>query len=482
MLPDKICFVDIETTGLSVVRDRIIEIGIVRIENNKIVKTYETLINPQTYISPLIESITGISKDALLNAPTFDDIKDELLFHLEDSVFVAHNVRFDYGFLRNEFLRANRKFSSKHFCTAKLSRKLFPQYKHHNLDSLIERFRFTCKHRHRAFDDAKILWDFYELLLNQIPLKLLDEAINTQCKKPQVPIDVSSKTIENLPELPGVYIFYGENEVPLYVGKSKNIRDRVLSHFTNDYMSSKEMKICQQIKDIKTIVTSGELSALIKESLLIKELQPIYNRMLRISRKLIILKKSENEKGYQTVTMDTVNTIDSADVPHILGIYRSKRQAKNFLINLAKKYNLCEKLLGLENTNNACFSYRLNACKGACIDEETALKYNLRFIQAFTQYRLKTWPFPGPIIIKEKNEFNQIEECIVIDKWCLIGNITIQDNEYISTEVKKPFDLDIYKILVSFLQEPGNLKYITTISPQEVQQLSFDNSLLQIIP
>ncbi|PIZ64583.1 hypothetical protein CO051_01130 [Candidatus Roizmanbacteria bacterium CG_4_9_14_0_2_um_filter_39_13] len=137
-------FVDIETTGTSTRHDRIIEIGILRVENDKIVKKYNQLINPETHVSPFITQITGIIPDDLEDAPTFEIVKDEVYELLRDSIFVAHNVRFDHGFLKNEFKRFDMQFSMKQLCTVRLSRTLFPEHRHHNLDAIIERFNITC--------------------------------------------------------------------------------------------------------------------------------------------------------------------------------------------------------------------------------------------------------------------------------------------------------------------------------------------------
>src|SRR6185312_13209926 len=146
--------------------------------------------------------------------------------------------------------------------------------------------------------------------------------------------------------------------------------------------SSKEMHIAQQIQDIEAISTSGELGALIKESQLVKKLQPLYNRQLRLTKKLYILKKQINNSGYPEVVLEMVDTIDPAILPQILGIFRSKRQAKEFLNPLVKQYSLCEELLGLEKTSSSCFAYRLGVCKGACLKEENTLSYTLRFTEA----------------------------------------------------------------------------------------------------
>lgn len=177
MFPDKLAFVDLETTGSSSNHDRIMEIGILRVENNQLVDTYTTLVNPETYVSPFIEQMTGISQEQLLKAPTFEDIKNIVLERLSDCVFVAHNVRFDYGFLRNEFKRYNISYTAKHFCTAKLSSILYPQYRRHNLDEIINRFGFSCERRHRAFDDAKVLWDYYRTMRELIPHEKLTSTI-----------------------------------------------------------------------------------------------------------------------------------------------------------------------------------------------------------------------------------------------------------------------------------------------------------------
>lgn len=188
----RLSFVDLETTGASPASDRIIEIGILRVENNKLKKTYTTLINPETHIPPFIENMTGIRGLELEKAPTFSQVKEEVLDHLKNSVFVAHNVRFDYGFLRNEFKRFGIRFNSKHFCTVRLSRVLYPRRRHHNLDSIIERFGIECGDRHRAFGDAEVLWRFFQLAKKEHGEEKLLEAIKQISKRPTLPINLKN--------------------------------------------------------------------------------------------------------------------------------------------------------------------------------------------------------------------------------------------------------------------------------------------------
>jgi DNA polymerase III subunit epsilon len=168
-MPKKIAFVDVETTGGSPINDRIMEVGIIRVENGEVTAQYDSLINPQVQVPPFIQDMTGISDDDLVYAPTFDVVKDEVLSLLTGCSFIAHNVEFDYGFIRNEFKRVGLPIKLQHMCTVKLSRFFYPQFRHHNLDSIIERFNIECENRHRALGDALVIYKFYNQLLKEFP-------------------------------------------------------------------------------------------------------------------------------------------------------------------------------------------------------------------------------------------------------------------------------------------------------------------------
>lgn len=446
MLPRTISFVDLETTGSRFGSDRIIEIGIVRVENNRVVKKFQSLVNPETYLPPFIEQMTGIHTADLESAPSFRSIKDEVLELLSDSLFVAHNVRFDYGFLRSEFKRMEKTFSSKHLCTVKLFRSLYPQLQHHNLDALIQHFGFRCENRHRAFDDAHVLWQFYKNIQKTFTVDTLTATFEQLLKKPSLPPGLSADALDKLPEECGVYIFYDAEGMPLYVGKSVNIRDRVMSHFASDHTSTRELRISQQIKSIETHETDSELEALIVEASLVKKMQPVYNRMLRSKHELVVIKR-KSTANYEQAEIDRSVGLEADHLDSIMSIHRSAKQAKSFLHEIAEKYALCPRLLGLEKGKGACFSYHLGKCRGACAGKEETLRYNLRFLEAFAKYRVRQWPFPGPIVVENK---------FVIDKWCL------QDYG---------FDWDNYKILAKYLLDPHNqrkIKLVSSVSPQEV--------------
>ncbi|HSW97454.1 MAG TPA: exonuclease domain-containing protein [Candidatus Saccharimonadales bacterium] len=477
-------FLDIETSGMTLRRDRIIEIGILRVENNKLVNTFQTLINPELPISPFIEQMTGIKKESLESAPLFAEIKEKILELLDNCILVAHNARFDYGFLKREFSYIEQPFSIKHCCSVKLSRLLYPQWRRHNLDELINRLNFTCENRHRAFDDAKVLWDFFQTAQKEFSKEVFEKAIETVMKRPSLPIGISLNTIDTLPEAPGVYIFYGDQEIPLYIGKSINLRERVLSHFAADHASGKEMQISQQITHIEIIKTAGELGALFTEAKLIKEKQPVYNKKLRNAHKLIKLVKKETKEGYQTVTQEIVTKITADEIENIVGIFKSKKQIETFLFEIAKQKKLCHKLLGIEKTKSACFPYRLGQCNGACINKELPLSYNMRFIMAISEKKIKSWPFNGPIAIGEENVENGKKEMFVVDKWCYLGSYDA--SSYPSLNFNKQeyiFDVDMYKILYSYLLKKENYKYVKQLSTQPLysfQSEEDDQSLAAI--
>jgi DNA polymerase-3 subunit epsilon len=362
-----------------------------------------------------------------------------------------------YGFLKSEYKRLEKTFSPKQFCTVRFSRTLFPQLPRHNLDTIITHFGILVENRHRALDDARATYEFFIKAKEQVDPKIFLQAVEKTLKKPYLPKNLESGILDDLPESPGVYIFYGENDLPLYIGKSI----RVLSHFSSDVHSPKEMNISQQITRIETIKTAGELGALFLESRLIKEKLPIYNKMLRLTQELMVLKKKEDQNGYLTTDLEQLSDLTLPKDEDTLGIFRSRKQAKELQSNLALKYSLCEKLLGLEKTSGACFGYRLERCKGACIGKESTLGYNMRFVEAFSQHKIKSWPFKGKILITELDEFEGKTDYFLVDNWCLLSKVQTDTNDsFLEEEYTYTFDLDTYKIIARYLLSPKNIKNI----------------------
>lgn len=467
MLQKPLVFIDVETTGCSYYTDRIIEIGALKVFNHQLVSTYHTLINPEVYLPPEITHLTGILPQDLETAPTFNQIKHELFELMDGAIFVAHNSSFDYGFVRTEFKRHGTRYSTRHLCTVKLSRSLFPKERRHNLDAVIDRCGLRCSNRHRALGDAEVLWQFWQYLHNHFPPETIEAAVKNLLKTPSLPTNISRHTINQLPETPGVYLFYNAENAPLYVGKSVSLKDRILSHFAAASTSPRERHLSASIQSLETIKTAGDLHAQLLESHLIKTLQPIYNRQLRYAQSLIVLKQATNSQGYFTPEVKDLSAVALAkEGVHtsgvdFLGIFRSVSQAKNRLSQLCDKYSLCPKLLTLESGSGACFNYHLGKCHGACIGKENYLKYNIRFTEAFTPLKLKRWPFPRSISIHER--FDDLEALHTINDWQLLDiktNYSLNKISPLASFISHPFDFDTYKILVRYLLNPRHQSHI----------------------
>jgi DNA polymerase-3 subunit epsilon len=460
--------VDVETTGASPVNDRIIEIGILRVENGRVVKTFNSLINPLKHLSPFITRITGIVPDDLVSAPTFEDLREEIAELLQGAVFVAHNARFDYGFIKNELKRSGVTFNAKCLCTVRLSRKLFPNERKHDLSTLIERHNLECGERHRAFADAKVLWDFIEMIGRSGRSEELNIHARELLKENTLPQFLNEKSVRSLPEGPGVYIFYGPEDEVLYVGKSKNIRYRVLSHFSSDGRSTKEMNLCQQTVRIEARETAGELGALLLESELVKDWMPLYNRQLR-KRTDLAVARLKTGRGYPEVELVRESVIRDKDQKDILGIFRSIAQAKSFLRDAASEHGLCPRLLGIEKGKGACFSHQLGVCSGACVGKTDKAEYEKAFKAVFKARRIRSWPFSGPILIEEKVD-DESKHSFILDNWRLVADVRTEPDNTVVMKRDTRFDYDAYKIFLRYVRDPLTKKRIKRITRKELDQ------------
>jgi DNA polymerase-3 subunit epsilon len=438
----------------------LIEIGILRVEGGKIVERYQTLIRPARRVSRTISNITGISNDELDLAPCFEDIAHEVARLLKGAVLVAHNARFDYSFIKAEFARLELPYRAKTLCTVKLSRALYPKQAHHNLDAVIEAHGIVCKQRHRAMDDAQALWEFLRSVEKAQGSNTLSAAIDRALAAHTLPARLSREDLRGIPERPGVYIFYGEDGEVLYVGKSVTLRTRVLSHFSNDHQSTKELRLCEQVARVEYRQTSGELSALFLESRLVKELRPTYNRALRETKQLAVVTRSQDQDGYAVADVEYRSTLEPSEFGNILAVCRSRAQAKAFLRTIAKESSLCAKMLGLEK-GTACFAHQLGWCRGACIGAERPAMYNRRLSRAFAKYRIKSWPFGGPIVVRDGEGDEGV--AYVVDHWCLRAIIRFDHGSHATEATDAVFDLDSYKILARFLLDDKKSRGLVSV-------------------
>jgi DNA polymerase-3 subunit epsilon len=282
---------------------------------------------------------------------------------------------------------------------------------------------------------------------------------------------VSPEILASLPDSPGVYLFYGSQEELLYVGKSKAVRTRVRSHFS----AAEERWLCRKVHRVEVRRTAGELGALLLESQLIKEMQPFYNRAQRMRRRIIVARRVVNKQGYIVVNLDAVDYLEVRESEPILGVFKHRTQAKEFLDMIAKSHRLCPKLLKLELTRGYCFSYHLHQCDGACMGEEDTERYNARVEGAFEARRIKAWPYESAVAIEERVSDGSHREVFLLDNWCLIGGVRSSEGTFEKiVQTPRRFDYDSYKILYSYMTDPRNQKAITPLSRQQFADFQRD--------
>lgn len=449
MFAPAVAFVDLETTGTAASADRVTEVAIVRVDEGRI-DEWSTLVNPECSIPAEIQALTGITNAMVDAAPTFGRIADEVAARIAGCVFVAHNARFDYGFLKHEFGRLGRAFTAKVLCTVKLSRRLYPEAPRHNLDALIARHGLSAAARHRALGDARILWQFVQAIYRDQPAVAVDAAVRRILKKPSLPPQLPVDALDAIPESPGVYRFYGLNALPLYVGKSVNLRERVAAHFASDYRSANDLRLSSEITRIEFEQTAGELGALLRESQLVKTLLPAYNHRLRRRTDMVALALSPEPAVPELVRSDA---IDPRHLEDLYGPFASRQSAREALRAVAAPAGLCWTALGLERRQGPCFARQVRKCAGACVGEEPPAAHHARLREAMAPHALRNWPYPGTIGVRETSITGERAELHVLRDWCWLA--TVRDESELQTILETPprvdFDLDIYRLLVKHL-------------------------------
>jgi len=248
-----LAFVDLETTGSTPGNDRITEIGIVTVDPDGTVNTWQQLVNPGAYISPFIEQLTGISNAMVADAPAFAEVADTVRERLTGRLFIAHNARFDYGFLKHEFRRLGITFRASVLCTVKMSRALFPEHKKHNLDSLIERHDLRAEARHRALADAQLIQQFWQKIHVDRSIDQIAAALRLQNPQPKLPPQLDGAFIDQLPDNPGSYRLYGANNTLLHTAKAKDLRQQILAHFPDGPCSARKQKLAQSVTRVEWV-------------------------------------------------------------------------------------------------------------------------------------------------------------------------------------------------------------------------------------
>jgi DNA polymerase-3 subunit epsilon len=364
------CILDIETTGGQFNEEGITEIAIYKFDGLEVVDQFISLVNPEIPIQPFVVKLTGINNAMLRSAPKFFEVAKRIIEITSGCIIVAHNASFDYRILRTEFKRLGYDFQAKTLCTVELSKKLIPEQPSYSLGKLVRALGIPMADRHRASGDAMATTKLFKMLLEKdVEKQILNDFIKHEIQKGIAPklLDI----IEKLPSKTGVYYIHNEKGNLIYIGKSRNIKKRINQHFTST--SSKSKKIQREVFTVTYEETGSELIALLKESEAIKINKPIFNRAQRKSIFEWALYTEKDTNGYLNLRLQKADGRKKE-----ITSFTTLQEGKNALFRITEKYQLCQKLTGLYQTNTECFQYKIKECDGACIGKVTSKEYNMR--------------------------------------------------------------------------------------------------------
>jgi DNA polymerase-3 subunit epsilon len=321
-------FVDLETTGVSPADDRITEIAIIRVDGDVLRDEWSSLVDPGIPIPPEIQALTGITDAAVRGAPRFPDLIQSVAHRLDGRILVAHNARFDYGFLKSEFRRAGDRISAEVLCTVRLSRRLFPQHTSHRLDALIARHRLPVTERHRALGDARAIRAFVSTVWREEDPQQVDAALRALLREPAIPPYLDTGGLEHLPESPGVYAFVGVTGQPLYVGKARNLRERVRGHFYADSRNANDARLAAEVRTIEIETTAGEFGALLREAARIKACVPLHNVALRRRKGICFIRPVDPGRPPAIALLSSLDNGDPLSCSDLYGPFSSRATAR----------------------------------------------------------------------------------------------------------------------------------------------------------
>ncbi|RZJ65489.1 MAG: exonuclease [Flavobacterium sp.] len=373
---------DIETTGGQFNEEGITEIAIYRYDGHEIVDQFISLVNPEIPIQPFVVKLTGISNAMLVSAPKFFEVAKRIIEICEGCIIVAHNTVFDYRILRLEFKRLGYDFVAQTLDTVELAQKLIPEMPSYSLGKLCRSLGIPMADRHRASGDALATVKLFKMLLD----KDVEKTVVTSFIKTEVEKGIAPKLLDIVDKLPsrcGVYYIHREDGKIIYIGKSRNIKKRVNQHFTGTSNKSKRIQV--EVFDVTFEETGSELIALLKESEEVKVNKPKYNRSQTKTNLQWGLYSQFDKKGYLNLVIEKYDRNRKE-----ITAFNSIIEAKTTVHRITQRYDLCQKLTGLDDTKDYCHSYTLKACDGACIGEISMEEYNARVEKFISEYTFTT--------------------------------------------------------------------------------------------
>lgn len=369
--------VDIETTGAYAAANSITEISIHLSDGQNVTGKYSTLINPGQPIPPYITAMTGITNQMVADAPRFEEVAENIYTLLHDKIFIAHNVSFDYSFIKSHLQEAGFDLNTKKLCTVRLSRKIFPGFSSYSLGKLSQSLGIEITDRHRAGGDAEATAKIFHLLVENDKEQFIQKSLQRNSKEWILPPNVPKEHFDALPYSPGVYYFHNEKGKVVYVGKANNIRYRVNSHFSNNSESRQKQNFMKHVYAISFQPCGTELMACILESAEIKKRWPVFNSSQKRWEDIYGIFVYEDQRGYLRLAIDkNRKRLNPVYTFHYLV------DGHAMIRKLVKEFHLCPKLCFLQKDEQECEGMKEEICKGACEQKETPARYNKRVKKA----------------------------------------------------------------------------------------------------
>lgn len=335
MKKQEYAIVDIETTGGNASGSRITEIAIIIHDGEKVIDRFETLVNPEKEIPLSIFGLTGINNAMVANAPIFDDISEKVLEMLTDRIFVAHNVNFDYSFVRHQLEQAGFKWTARKLCTVRAARKIKPGLSSYSLGKLCQSLDIPLENQHRAGGDADATAILFSRLLEWDDEGEIAKMVKMTSQDQRLPPNLPPEDFNNLPEKPGVYYFYNQMKKVIYVGKAINLKKRVASHFSGHKINPQRQHFLRDIYSISFEVCATELMALLLECTEIKQLWPTYNRALKRFEAKFGIYQYEARNGYKYLAVGKLTKFQTC-----IHEFNSLYNAIDLLRSLAEQFEI----------------------------------------------------------------------------------------------------------------------------------------------
>lgn len=367
--------VDIETTGSHASAAGITDIAIVIHDGVQVLDTYNTLVNPGYSIPRFIQGLTGITDKMVAHAPAFEEIAGTVADLLRGKIFVAHNVNFDYSFVKHCLDAAGHRFEARKLCTIRYARKVVPGLRRYGLASICPELGIEHNDRHRALGDAEATARLFAHLIANDRDGELQKLLKGRNREQYLPPHVPVEELDVLPASPGVYYFYNAAGKPVYVGKALNLKKRVRSHFSNNKTSRQKADFLREIHRISYTPVATDLMAHILESVEIRRLWPSHNRSQRGYHPRFGLFSYEDRNGYLRLAVEKHRMVTP-----VLYSFNTLNEGYRRLRALTEDFSLCPRLCGLAPQSDCTGGLPAEGCDGFCA--EAPAFYNARVQEA----------------------------------------------------------------------------------------------------